>query len=245
MRIIFLSIFFLILLSACNINNEPTIIKSDNPDSSNSQPELVEDEDEVQDNEEEVEEFIDFPLDDEQITVNLKMVPILSEYLNAIEDRKSVIEEMKLNRPHEKAEDIYLLEFSCQNHSCSYLLFNQAKDQEAYLLADLAKLSNVIMSPDNEKLLFKFNREKSLPLPLTNLVMIDFENWERLSLGNNTSDANILNYNWPLLKINWLDNKRIAVEKPAVIEPTSDRLEEWNQEETEERKTINMHIINN
>lgn len=229
----------LMLLSAC-ANNEPAIVKEETVPEPDSEPELVEEE---HGDDEQVDEFIEFPLDDEQIIVNLEMVPILSEYLSAVTDRKKEIEKMTIDRVHSKDESIYLLEFSCQNESCSYLLFSQEEEKQAYLLADLAKSTNITVSPDNTKLLFQFNREGSLPLPLSNIVVIDITNWETVSLSNNTNDANILNYSWPLLNADWVDNEIIAVEKPSVIEPTNELIDEWQK--TEKPSTTNIIMRTN
>lgn len=234
-----LGITILLLLSAC-ANSEPAIVKEETMPEPDSEPELVEEE---IDDAEQVDEFIEFPLQDEQITVNLEMVPILSEYLSAIPDRKKEIEEMTIDRLHAKDESIYLLEFSCHNELCSYLLFSQEKEKQAYLLADLAKTSNIITSPDNTKLLFQFNREGSLPLSLANIVVIDIENWKTVSLSNYTNEANILDYTWPLLQAEWIDNETISVEKPSVIEPTDELIDEWLK--TEEASTTNIIMRTN
>ncbi|PAV28800.1 hypothetical protein CIL05_14325 [Virgibacillus profundi] len=219
-----LSILILILLAAC-VKEEPAIEKTDTvTDDPSNEPELVE---EVNENEDEVEEYIEFAFEDEQIRINLKMVPILDAYLNAVNDRQTAIEKMEIERIYADSPSMYLLEFSCQNNLCSYLLFNSNADTQTYLLADLAKSVSMIGSPDHTKMLFLFQRNSSLPLPLTNMVVIDLEAWEPLPLINETTDSNILDYTWPLISAEWIDNETISAAKPAVLEPSGELINEW------------------
>ncbi|OZU90501.1 hypothetical protein CIL03_04965 [Virgibacillus indicus] len=230
------------ILVACT-NNEPAIVKTESPpDDSSREPELVE---EVSGSEDDVEEFIEFPLHDEQIRINLEMVPILDAYLLAAKDRQKAIEGMKIERIQAENASIYLLEFSCQNERCSYLLFNRDAADQAFLLADLADAADMIPSPDQTKMLFLFDRKGSLPLPFTNIVIIDLEKWDHLTLVNETTDDAVLNFTWPLISVNWIDNESIAAEKPAVLEPTDEAIHEWYQANQSLTTSIILHVSEN
>ncbi|WP_163970826.1 hypothetical protein [Oceanobacillus halotolerans] len=233
----FMLIGGLLLLVACS-SNEPLIMKKDQPTSANGEkePELVEEE--IEENE--TEEFIEFSLPDEQVLINLKMVPIIAQYLEGVDDRQKTIKKMQIEKIN-ASEDLYLLEFSCHNDLCSYLVLNQSEDNRAYLVADLAQKAEMKLSPDNNKLLFLFSRTGTLPIPATDIVVVDVVNWELLPLVNQT-ETNILSYQWPILVAEWIDNDTISIERPAVTEPTPTLIQEWQQAEPYPTTTNQLHI---
>lgn len=180
----------LILLTACT--EEPVIMKSESPpENPNQEPEIVE---EGNDSEEDIEEYIEFALPEEEIMINLKLVPILDSYLQVAQNKEQAMEQMTLIPIQAADKTLYLLEFSCQQTLCSYLLLDQTEDNWAYLIADLAKLAQKTTSPDDTKLLFHFNREQASPPPFSDIVVIDLEKWEPITLHNQTEDEVMLDY---------------------------------------------------
>ena len=235
-----LVVLILLLLTACT-DDEPAIVKTESaPEDPGGEPELVEQVDEKDD---ETEKFIEFPLPDEQIRINLKKVPILDSYLHASSDMQKAIERMKIERIPLDSARIYLLEFSCENELCSYLLFNRDVTDATYLLADLAKSVAMLPSPDQTKMLFLFDRKGSLPRPLSTIIVIDLENWEHLSLKNETSGEMVLNFTWPLSSVNWIDNETISAEKPAIPEPTDEGIQEWHNTNDSLVTNILFHVL--
>lgn len=222
----------LILLSACN-NEEAIIIKPEKDvDHSNaSEPELIE-----EDNEEETEKFIEFSLPNEQVVINLQVVPILDAYMNAVQDQEAFIEKMNLIPITREEETIYLLEFSCNNGLCSYILLDQDKSNEAFLVADLAKYVDTIFSPDENMILLTFNRESSFSLFLTDLIAFNLDEWELIYLEDKD-----LNYKWPISDIKWENNNTVSFTKPLLIEYTEENIEEWI-EAGKQTTTINLQI---
>ncbi|MUK90253.1 hypothetical protein GMD78_17915 [Ornithinibacillus sp. L9] len=186
----------IILVTACS-KSEPALVKKDTPPSQpKDSPELIE----QPNDDEETDEFIEFTLEDEVVMINLHLVPILRQYLHAVSKRDEIIKEMNIQRIHEEPDNsVYLLEFSCNHVLCSYLLLDQSKENTGHLVADLATLSSVKLSPDETKLLLVFHRESSLPLPMANIVVLDLEKWKAVKLENITNDDYILNYSWPIL----------------------------------------------
>ncbi|MGY0692174.1 hypothetical protein ACW2QC_05180 [Virgibacillus sp. FSP13] len=213
-----------ILLAACSKNSSAIIKKDSPPTDPNENPELIEEE-----SEDEVNEFIEFALPNEEVMINLEMVPILNSYLKATADRKKAIENMNMLQIQAETSEIYLLEFSCHNDLCSYLLLDQSKDNQAILVADLAKSVQSKLSPDKSRLFLQFNRETKLPLPLTDIVIIDLEQWKQLPLTHKTDDKQILDYNWPIITAEWVDNQQISASLPDIVEPASDAIHEWQQ----------------
>ncbi|MFS0672262.1 hypothetical protein [Ornithinibacillus sp. 179-J 7C1 HS] len=231
-------LFFLVMGVGCS-NNEPAIVKVDiNPDEANEEPELIEEiiEDEI------VDEFIEFTVDDEVIRVNLKQIPILKAYLQGVEEPKTVIEKMKIEKLFNKDNnEIYLLQFSCQQDQCSYLLLDQSSDNTGHLVADLASFEDFIISPEESKMLLKFNRPSNQEYPLSNIVVIDLVDWSVLTLENEEIINNLFDYNWPILNASWVDDETIAISVPDSIPINSEQVEDGNEELNE----VLFHIKGN
>ncbi|WP_164217912.1 hypothetical protein [Virgibacillus sp. YIM 98842] len=211
----FTVIFIIIFIVSCSNVESDIENVIPNPENQKSEPELIEEITDV----EEPEEYIEFFLDDEQVTINLKGMPILNNYLKGTASRKQSLEEMELSRIYSENENIYLLEFSCNNSLCSYILLNQSRDNPSFLIADLAKLLEIKPSPDDSKLLFLFERDSGPSQGLKDIAVIDIKDWQQLPLRNETTDDQILGYKWPLAEVKWLDNNSINVTKPDSIEP--------------------------
>lgn len=216
-----ITLLLILMLSACS-NEEPAIVKVDTPvDKTSEEPELVE---EITDDEE-IDEFIEFPLEDEVVRVNLNQVPILKAYLQAASDREPVIEDMEIQRLlTQEGNNIYLLKFSCQNNQCSYLLLDQNTENSGFLVSDLATFENAIPSPDGSMLLLRFNRETSEEeQPLSDVVIIDLKNLESLPLSNEEGITNLLDFQWPILSADWIDDETISISVPDTIHQATDQ----------------------
>lgn len=222
------AIFAVILfLAACT--EEPVIVKSNSPpEDPDQEPEIVEQE---SDGDEETDEFIEFALPEEEIMVNLKMVPILNSYLQTMQDRQQAIEEMNLNRLNSGNQNHYILEFSCHGMQCSYLLLDQTEENRAFLIADLAKLFQTTISPDKTKVLFHFNREQSSQPPYSDIVVMDLEKWEPATLYSQTSEENVLDYTRPILAVEWNEDNTISATVPDLTAPSPETLEQWENSE--------------
>ncbi|QKY68882.1 hypothetical protein [Lentibacillus sp. CBA3610] len=232
------ALILLFLLTACT--EEPVITKSDSPpEDPDREPEIIEEEN---DDNEEVEEFIEFALPEEEIMINLKLVPILDSYLQAAQNKQQAIEQMTLIPIHAADKTLYLLEFSCQEALCSYLLLDQTEENRAYLMADLAKLTQKTMAPDNTKMLFHFDRKHSSQPPLSDIVVMDLEQWEHVTLHNQTENEVMLDYTWPILTVEWNEDISLTATVPDIIEPSPDYLNQWENTEkptTEIEFTLN------
>ncbi|MDY0408037.1 hypothetical protein [Paracerasibacillus soli] len=210
-------IFTLLLLVACT-NSKPALQKVDQARNiTEDKPTLVETE-----QDDELEEFIEFVLEDEVIRVNLTAVPILQQYLMGSKDRNKEIERMSIyplfqeNKDSVDSEDetfsepVYLLEFSCYQSACSYLLLNQNQKNHAFLIADLATWENVQLSPKGSKVLLTFSREVKTQIT-NNIVVVDLMNWERLPLQNETNDLSLTPYKWVIPTVEWINDEQISV----------------------------------
>ncbi|WP_010649625.1 hypothetical protein [Oceanobacillus massiliensis] len=231
-----LLILLLFIAAGCSDSTQPIIEKVDTvPYDSNREPALIE-----QQEEEEIEQYIEFSLFDEQVLINLEMVPILNEYLKGVQDEEAAINEMKLEKLPLSEHQIYLMEFSCINDLCSYLLFNQNGENPAYLVADLAKTANTLISPDQTKIALHFSRINGKSEHLDNLVVVDLQEWKLSAWNNEPDGANILNYTWPFVAVEWLDDTTLTVRRPDILEPTSASISEW--QELGGTKLISTHL---
>ncbi|MFB4169522.1 hypothetical protein [Virgibacillus sp. JSM 102003] len=234
-RLLCLSV--LLLLAACS--EEPVIVQKDTKlVDPNQDPEFVEEQNE----DEEVDQYIEFALPEEEVMINLEMVPILDAYLQATQSRQQALEKMNMFRISATDKNLYLLEFSCHDELCSYLLLDQTMDNQAYLVADLAKYIQAKVSPENTKILLRFNRNLKTPSPYSNIAVIDLEEWELLPLVNETNDKDLLNYKWPILAANWVDDDTISVFHPDITEPSPENIKKWQESE---RPTVSTNLTLN
>lgn len=222
-------LLILIIFTGCQ-TEEPVIVKQDtsSEDDPVKEPELLEKE---KNDDDVTEEFIEFSLPNEKIVVNLERVPILKEYIHSKSNHEEVISNMNLIPIKTDYGKMYLLEFSCDNDLCSYLLFNQNEENQAFLIADLAKHKYTSFSPDNKKLLFKFNRNTLVPLGLSNLIVVNLESWNIQSLHNTEdNELDILHYKYPIITAEWADEETITMTMPDVSDITNDILIKWQKD---------------
>lgn len=229
-------LLFVLLLGACDKEEQVMVKEASSPQSTKEKPELIEQSDEEKD---EVDQIIEFILPEEKVMINLEMVPILEAYLKAAQNRNSIVKSMKLS-PIDYGGDsqLYLLEFSCVNQSCSYLLLDKTDGNQAFLVADLAKIKEIKLSPDNSKVFLQFTRENSTTFPYGDIVVIDIVNWKLLSLTNNTNDLKVLDYQTSILEATWNDNESIAVTITATEKTAQAQLSEWKETENAAKEII-------
>ncbi|WP_174613079.1 hypothetical protein [Virgibacillus ihumii] len=220
-----LCIAILLLLTACS--EESVIVKKESTsEDAATDPEIVE---QQNSNKKETDKFIEFALPDEQVMINLEMVPILNVFLQTAANKDKAIAKMDLTRINVDSKSVYLLEFSCHNKLCSYLLLDQSQKNQAFLVADMAQSEQVQLSPDNSKIMLHFNRKLSFPVPLSDIVVIDLDNWKPLKLKNVAAEEKLLDFRWPLISSFWVDNNTIEVFKPDLPKVTTSNIANWQK----------------
>lgn len=219
------------LLAACTADNEDALSKVEEVFENAPAKLEVEatDEDEA---EAETLKFIEFDLEEENIQIDIKKVLILKEYLNGLKNTDDVISDMNLEKFEISDKTIFLLSFSCVDDRCSYLLFDENQDKRTYLLADMAQFSNIIPSPDKSRIAIIFNRTIEDRLPVNNVVMFDLANWKTLPLYNYELPYNILNYKWPIVSVDWVDEEHVSISVPEIVDLNKDTYDEWSTSET-------------
>ncbi|WP_407268186.1 hypothetical protein [Radiobacillus sp. PE A8.2] len=219
-------LILLLLLISCSQQQ----VEQSNEENAQSekQPSLtIEDTDEVIENEE---LYIEISQNNEKVKLNLTNIPILNNYLKASPDTQKAINSISVS-PIEATEliSLYLLEFSCSNSRCSYILLDQSDESRSYLLADLAELDTISASPSQDKLMFVFKRMKQTKVEtaiFNKLVIMDIVNWKTLPFTS-TLPNSLTKYTSPILTTYWKDDQSILVTVPDVIEPNVDSIVSW------------------
>ncbi|RKQ37322.1 hypothetical protein [Oceanobacillus halophilus] len=217
LKLAIIHLIFFIVLSACsNQSTQPVIQKAGEAEDENlTEPVIVEE----KVDEQEINEFIEFQVNNDVLRLNLKAVPILEQYLMAVKNPSQSVEEMQIYNFDINNQEILLLEFSCNENSCSYLLINQADDNQSYLVADLAKFENISLSPDQSRFLLKFSRTKTSSETsyfVHDIMVVDMDSWSILDVRSKT-EAVVLNYTRPINAMEWLDNETISLTTPDMI----------------------------
>ncbi|WP_208589415.1 hypothetical protein [Gracilibacillus suaedae] len=199
-------IISLILLIACsNQESEPMITKEE-PD----QPidELLDHEETPQEKESPEVEFV---LEDEIITLNTENITILGAYLNTVDDRDRAIANMNLEKLD--LDRLYLLSFNCSSTTCSYLLLDRNEPNRSFLVDDLVHLKEVILSPDQSKLLFILNE-----FQVDTWRVFNLEDWTTVKFEPTPPEA------IHIQTAEWLDEESITIKYQQLPDDTEQEM---------------------
>lgn len=239
---ILIFIVFMIVLTACSDtgSSDAVIEKVESAAATEKkEPVLIE---EVDEEEEQIDQFIEFFLEDEQLTINLEKVPILDHYLEGAKNRNEAIKKMVIQRLPIEDHQIYLLEFSCVNERCSYIVFNQNERNSAMLLADVSTYSAYYISPNERNLIFEFIREKD-NVPMTHLIPIDLNQWSLVSLNMSDGDDTIIEYTTPITEVEWINDQEISIQTPNIDDLTSETYQSWDASSEKNYENHQMIIV--
>lgn len=239
MKNCYLLLGLLLLMLGCS--KEPAIIVKEDIDP--IEDELIELIEQTQDDLQ-TQQFLEFVLLDQQITLNLNNIPVLANYLEQHSDREKAIQEMQLTQIlSDDFDSIYLLSFACQNDACSYLLLN-TEIAESQLLADQAQVVKIEASPGLEHLLIVFKRSlPNHPWDTFKLSIYDIENWTEISLiDDDTEIMGLHRFNWPIFDTVWLNETELEITFPNIETPDPVNLNEWHESDNENFKKIIVEI---
>lgn len=230
MRIILL-LACLVVLTSCSAKENQAITKVEEvPEEPENQPSLIEKKEEGS-NTEDQDVFLEFPLEEESISINVSQISILDSYLKGSGDKNAELKNMQLKKLFTLEEkSIYLLQFACRSGGCSYMLLSRGEESFSYLTADFARVKLTQLSPDKTKLLLIFSRNvihKDTQLALDKLVVIDIEEWGEIPLSNQHHRGNF-DFRWPILHAKWKDDSAIEVTLPNIPSPDKELIFNWN-----------------
>ncbi len=224
MNIKFLFICLLLFIVGCE-KEEPPFIKIDSKEENTQKVNTIEPKKERT--------SIKLEFEDEQIKINLNSVPILKEYITTSKNPEKLIQQMRIIPLNASALHIYLLEFSCVNTSCSYLLLNEQQDKKTVLLTDMATFIQSTSAPDQKKTLLHFQREGDYDIQNSKLIVVDMKDGKFMKITPERTDFT-LDYKWPLIDIEWFDNETIHAKIPAIENLTEMEIWQDNGAETED-----------
>lgn len=213
-------ILLFIILVGCE-ENEPAITKIEEPPAEES---TIEEVPEVTFTEED--KILEFLINDSVISIDANKIGILNAYLNTVKNTSIAIENMELNQISlNDQNEIYVLEFSCFENKCSYLLLNQEVNHESYLLDDLTKLNSFIVSPDGVYTLFTLQNSKE-----TYFKIFNNQTWSTVPF----TQSFFLQPSTIISSSKWLDNETAQLN----VQYTND--EELQALEMEKELLINL-----
>ncbi|WP_130859791.1 hypothetical protein [Gracilibacillus phocaeensis] len=189
-------IFLLLMLCACDNDQEDLMITKETDAMSN---ETVEQPPEQAEPIEEQHE-IEFALDDEVIVLNTNNITILKSFLATTNDREQAVANMKLEKL--MLEKLYLLSFNCQDEKCSFLLLDRKEPNRSLLLDDMVKLKEIIPSPEETQLFILFEHKNKDVWKVFQL-----EDWEMAPFQ---AEAELEDLR--VIEANWQDEQNIHIQ---------------------------------
>ena len=235
-----LTLFLLCLLVGCS-KQPPIVVQEDVEPTDETSIKFIE---EVQDNDDEILQFLEFTITDRIVTLNINDIPILSNYLKQHTDKETAIQEMQLIQMMSANFDtIFLLSFACQANSCSYLFIN-TETAESQLLADQAKVKKIEPTEDLEHLLVVFKRPlRNFPWDAHKLVVFETDGWTNVVLTEAEQELISLHgFRWPILNTTWLNDRELEITLPSVAVPSPAALTEWYESGDRPERNIITYI---
>ncbi|RLL45164.1 hypothetical protein D8M04_09900 [Oceanobacillus piezotolerans] len=202
-------VILLLFLFGCSPSNDSVIQKADSedpPNTKNESTELVE-----------KDKTLVIPAFNKNVQINLDDIPILEQYLNGFPNPNDKMEEMNLIPLPINNESLYLLEFACSRDLCSYMLINEESISSSFLVTDLAKYKQTILSPNETKMILQFSRNYSKNEEQHHIALVNMETFERI-IPEENKKRSTLNYTRPFKSIEWLDEQTISITTSSMEE---------------------------
>ncbi|UFU00853.1 hypothetical protein KO561_07950 [Radiobacillus kanasensis] len=230
--IVFVFIFFIVLLTACSSDKEEAAVTKETiatGSTVNEEPVL---EERTENSDEEKKMYLEFTIPNEQVTINLDYVPILDQYLQGLEDKQQAIQQMELMKMEvPEMQPYYLLEFSCYENRCSYMLLDQSEEGRSFLLTDMAKFKQSSISPEKTMMMLLFERQESKKekqISTHKVMVFDLQEWKPVPIE---SEDYPLDYTLPIQQASWVDNERIKLSLADFTQLENPSTEGWFQSE--------------
>ncbi|WP_163536652.1 hypothetical protein [Gracilibacillus sp. YIM 98692] len=204
---------FLILFACSKQEEEPLVVKEEPEEPIED---LIEKE-ELTEKPIENENFeLKFLLEDEVISLNTENISILKSYLSTFDDanRKQVIEQMELKKL--PLNHLYLLSFSCQSETCSYLLLDRGNPNRSFLLDDFVYIKDITVAPDKNSLIFVMEQ-----LDTDYMVSFYLPEWKTIPLQPSVK----LTQHKRVKSLSWIDNDTIQAEVQIIADNNRQQLE--------------------
>lgn len=207
MRKVF-ALFLLALLISCSNKTEEVVI-----------PVISEEEEEKV---EEMPDEFEIRVDNEIYSISIHDVPAITYYLSSAKNWDEKVNEVKGTTIEERGNHRFILvEYACQKKTkkCSYVLVKENNQGiSSVALRDLTTFDSYHFSPDDSHVIFHFKRDIGLEELTSHLQVVNIDKMEIVNLKNDDLDRDVLNYNYPITNIEWLENNTIQMEIPYYTE---------------------------
>ncbi|SET93421.1 hypothetical protein SAMN05421676_11168 [Salinibacillus kushneri] len=155
------------------------------------------------------------------VTIHLENAPLLGHYLSTAKDDVNEIgQTFRAQLLTEETDDaLYMMSYACQGEEsiCSYLLVEKGKEEESVIpLTDLASFVSYQLSPDQEKIMLYFERVIN-GKKKHHIQVVDLYEHKILSLNNEDLTEQVLDYNYSIESMEWVDTNKIKIRVPSSI----------------------------
>ncbi|WP_238472095.1 hypothetical protein [Oceanobacillus alkalisoli] len=242
MRMVLSVVFIVIFLSACSENDTLSPIHKADLDLEPLETSAAKKSEPLDQDPEDIEEYVEFTIDEEIISLSIRDIPILHQFLQVQKKPQQAISDMELKKYVLGMEEFFILCFSCYDKQCSYLLLHPDQNKSAFLVADMASYVNHTFSPDATKVAFHFNRPGEAHLVPSHVIVFDLKEWTAVTMRNEGDEAFGLGFTWPIFSIEWSDDSSLAIDFPDLNEPTEEALDAWTTLEEPPFITETYHL---
>lgn len=191
---------------------------------------------------EDIEDYAEFTINEEIVSLSIRDIPILHQFLETQKKPQQALKEMELEKYILGLEEFFILRFSCHHDQCSYLLLHPDQHKPAFLVADMATYESHTFSPDATKVAFHFTRPGNGHLTPGHIVIFDLQDWTTVSMVRDNEKTGSLGFSWPILSFEWIDNSSLAIDFPVLTEPSEEAWDAWNALEEQPAITTTYNL---
>lgn len=242
MRIILPFVFIVVLLSACTENEMLSPIHKADLDLEPIETSAAAEADSLDEESREIKEYAEFTIGEEIVSLSIRDIPILYQFLQVQKNPQQAITKMELKKYILGLEEFFILRFSCYNEQCSYLLLHSDQNKPAFLVADMAIYENHLFSPDATKVAFHFSRPGETQLIPSHIVVFDLYNWTAVTMREEAQEKGNLGFTWPILSFEWADDSSLTINFPDLTEPSEEAWDAWSALEEQTHITTTYHL---
>lgn len=156
----------------------------------------------------------------EKHTLAVDEIPILKNYLFSVLNPEQELQRIQVYPLRDDESSLYLLEFSCYKHYCSYLIVDVANDNKSFLINDFVQFSTHSFTPDEEKIVFQFF-SKDPSTATTDFVVFDREKWKVIPYQVLKDECSMDQKKCKIHSLEWLGPQTISIEMIPQQSPSS------------------------
>ncbi|MBH0228903.1 hypothetical protein [Halobacillus yeomjeoni] len=159
-------------------------------------------------------------INEKTYTITQKSYPILYRYVSGFENPEKQLNALNYSP---LLEDQYLIEFACQNNTCSHIVLDFHLET-SFLLNDLSVLKSFDWSTDKRFISFLFERSNNDGVKKHHLAIMDLYTLEPASLELVEDEPLIPlpnQYQYEIKSVKFIDGNQIQIETEDIIKKSS------------------------